>query len=468
MREAGISIAPYQFLDLSDIQIHKKVNEHAVMKISGRIAETLEDQYVESAGSNQGITVKALDESGKAEILFNGPVTAVAIKNINNVRTLEVEALSGSYQMDLHPQSRTFQNEQQTYHSILEEIIKAYPQNGIQMSVGKNDPTKQVIVQYKETDWCFAKRLASHFNSILIPDYKTGGVKFYFGLPELKEEKLDQIVSYTMKKDVGEYLDKSKNQVAGITADDCLYYLVKSREILDLGQPVTFKGKKLYVYEIQSKLEGSVLMHYYSLKNEHGFKTKREYNEKLIGASISAKVLDVEKDTVKVHMAVDGRQDSATAKWFPFATVYSSPDGTGWYCMPEKGDTMQVYFADEKEENALVISAVHEESSTAGKRSDPNVKVISTKHGKEIIFTEKGLEIKSGDGLKIRLLDDEGLFIESDQKVRIHSAEDLEIYSEKSLAMVAKEGIEFKQGDKTTIELQEDITFKGGQVKMAK
>jgi hypothetical protein len=468
MREAGISIAPYQFLDLIELQIHKTINQHATVKVVGRIAESLENQYVDTADNQQGMIVKALDELGKEEVLFNGVVKSVAIKNSNDVRTLEVEAISGSYLMDLHPQNRTFQNEQQNYKSVLDSIIAPYPKSGIMMSVGASNPIKQVIVQYRETDWCFAKRLASHFNSFLSPDYKAGGIKFYFGMPELKEEILDNLVSYTTKKDVGEYLHKSKNKVAGVTENDALYYQVKSREILDLCQAVTFKGKKLFVYEIQSKLEGSVLMHYYSLKNEKGFKTKKEYNEKLIGASIDAKVLDVSKDTVKVHMSVDEKQDSSTAKWLPFSTVYSSPDGTGWYCMPESGDSMRVYYPDEKEENSFVISAVHEQSTTAGKRSDPNVKILSTKHGKEIIFSEKGLEIKSGDGLYIGLLDEEGIVIRSDKAIKIHSTEDMLIGSDKSLMMIAKEGIEFNQGDKTTIELKDDITFKGGQVKMAK
>jgi hypothetical protein len=466
MREAGFKIAPYQLLDLKELTIHKKVNEHATARLVGTIAEDLEDQYADDAAVNQEIVITALDVAGKEEIIFKGVVNAVAIQNHNKVRTLELDAVSGSYLMDITLHTRSFQNEQQTYHSILDTILQPYPRNGVRMTVGKNDTTKQIIVQYRETDWCLARRLASHFNSFIAPDYKAGGVKFYFGIPELDEETLENPVSYTMRKDVGDYLDKSQNQVNGIVENDAMYYQVQSREIFDLCQEIKFKNKKLYVYEIHSKLEGAVLRHYYILKNANGFKTKKEYNHKLIGASIDAKVLDVSKDTVKVHMAVDEKQEPGTAKWFPFSTVYSSPDGSGWYCMPEKGDSMRVYFADEKEENAFVISAVHEQSSSAGKREDPNVKVLSTKYGKEIVFSEKKLEIKNGDGLYIGLLDDEGIIIRSDKSIKIHAKEDMAIGSESALSMTAKEGIEFKQGDKTTVELKDDITFKGGKVKL--
>lgn len=467
MREVGFQIAPYQFLDLMELTIHKKVNEHVAARIVGKIAEELEGQYADDAAVNQEVGIKAVDETGKEEILFTGVVKSVSIRNRNQVRILEVEAVSCSYLMDITPRTRSFQNEQQTYRSILDTIIKPYPKNDIRMTAGKDQTTKQIIMQYRETDWSLARRLASHFHSFLVPDYKAGGVKFYFGMPELQEETLVHPAFYTMKKDVGDYLDKSENQVTGIEENDAVYYQVQSREILDLCQPVNFKNQKLYVYEIESKLEGAQLHHYYSLKKANGFKTKKEYNHKLIGASIDAKVIDVSKDKVKVHMVVDKQQDIDTAKWFPFSTVYSSPDGSGWYCMPEKNDTMRVYFADEKEENAFVISAVHEQSTSAGKREDPNVKVLSTKHGKQIIFTEKGLEILSGDGLYIGLLDDEGIIIRSNKSIKIHSAEDMAIGSGSAMSLAAKEGVEIKQGEKTTVELKDDITVKGGKVKLA-
>lgn len=38
----------------------------------------------------------------------------------------------------------------------------------------------------------------------------------------------------------------------------------------------------------------------------------------LIGASLDAIILSVSKDTVKVCVTVDGKQDKATAKWFPY------------------------------------------------------------------------------------------------------------------------------------------------------
>ena len=92
-------------------------------------------------------------------------------------------------------------------------------------------------------------------------------------------------------------------------------------------------------------------------------------------------VLSVSRDKVKVHIKADGSQDVGTAKWFPYSTVYSSPVGTGWYCMPEVNDKVRLYFPNEKEEDAYVISSIHLEGGTAtgggeAPRSNPDNKSI--------------------------------------------------------------------------------------------
>ncbi|KAF6589054.1 phage tail protein, partial [Paenibacillus sp. EKM208P] len=77
----------------------------------------------------------------------------------------------------------------------------------------------------------------------------------------------------------------------------------------------------------------------------------------------------------------------------PYSTVYSSPDGSGWYVMPEAGDQIRLYFPDEREQNAFAASSVDLASSDPVKRSDPAVKSISTKYGKQVVFKPGAVEI---------------------------------------------------------------------------
>ena len=76
-------------------------------------------------------------------------------------------------------------------------------------------------------------------------------------------------------------------------------------------------------------------------------------------------ITDVKKDTVKVVLMEDETGGWAGQKWFAYSTIYSSPDGTGWYCMPEKGDSVRLYFPNENEAEAYVNSSVNEQSSNS-------------------------------------------------------------------------------------------------------
>ena len=69
-------------------------------------------------------------------------------------------------------------------------------------------------------------------------------------------------------------------------------------------------------------------------------------NKKIIGASMKGNVTAVKKDTVKVVLMEDETGGWAGQKWFAYSTIYSSPDGTGWYCMPEKGDSVRLIFPE--------------------------------------------------------------------------------------------------------------------------
>ena len=79
---------------------------------------------------------------------------------------------------------------------------------------------------------------------------------------------------------------------------------------------------------------------------ESDVKTKAYQNEKLIGAALFAKVSQVENELVKVSID-DDENDSGDKAFLNYATVYSSPEGGSWYCMPEVGDMVIVKFPDD-------------------------------------------------------------------------------------------------------------------------
>lgn len=463
MKSVNVTVNPFELIDLLECTIHKKSNEHATARIKGRISWDKEEEYLEDVLAETYATITVTDDSEEDKIVFNGVVTHFSIQTENGVRTVTADLISGTYLLDITPVTRSFQDKNMLYKSVINTILENYANSNFIMNVGLDSLIEDWLLQYEETDWEFFKRLASHFNSFLVPDYKVGGIKFFFGMPERSEPITIQPSKFSMQKDVSEFTYKTVQQVSGLRERDAIYYNVYDREIYDIGDILIMKDRTLRVYEIESSLVGNELYHKYSLKTEEGFQTEKHYNERMIGASLSAQVIDVAKDQVKVWIFVDESQDVGTARWFPYSTVYSSPDGTGWYCMPEIGDEVRLYLPCSMEQDGYVISSVH---IGAGGRNNPDFKSIKNKYQKEILFTPDSLVFTNNNGMRIEIADGSGITIQSNKDINIQSSGAVNMASEGGAILVsAPSSIKLAQGG-TSLTLSGNVKFAGGQIKV--
>ncbi len=208
------------------------------------------------------------------------------------------------------------------------------------------------------------------------------------------------------------------------------------------------------------------MYHTYYLKSENGAQLPKAYNFRSVGASLSASVVAVEKDRVQIAIDRDENQENAGANWYPYSTVYSTPDGTGWYCMPEPGDAVRFYLPGCDESEAYVISSTHLQSSASDERVNPDCKSIMNTHGKEILFTPDSLTLTNNAGMSIELLDNEGIRILSNKAIHIKSDELIDISSVNStLKVIAPKSIQLLQGETQTF-LEDKVVFKGAQIRM--
>lgn len=286
---------------------------------------------------------------------------------------------------------------------------------------------------------------------------------------------------------------KKENKVPGIMPDDFAFYKVKSREYLELGERTTFMAQTFFVYESVSIFDGEELMHTYTLRRTGGFKTVYAHNSGIIGASLDATILATKNDTVKVAVAVDGGQKESEAKWFPYSTVYSSPDGTGWYCMPEKGDKVRLYFPNEFEEDGYIISSINlgntgaesapasggggvsgspagaagggAVSAASAPRSNPDMKTISNKDGKEVTLTPTTIIMTNNKGMMVVLDDEEGVKIISNKNVVITAAENMVIKSDAQIDIQATKAIQLVKGN-SKLTLKDELEIEGVRYKM--
>ena len=358
-----------------------------------------------------------------------------------------MELVTGSSLMEEKVHTRGFSKGNGEYTDILNTLKEGYEEAYYITGEEVKGVLPGFLVQYEENDWNFIKRIAALKQTVIMPDYQSKGVKYFFGMPKRESRVL------------------TSNDVRIVVNKEYTVYEVKSREIHNLGDRVSFNRKDYRIVKIVSKTEGSELYHTYYLTQDIDYIVKQEkkYDFKIIGASLYAKVTNVEKEKVKIAIEDIENKDEEIGGWFDFSTVYSSKDGAGWYCMPEKGDRVRLYFPTENEENAYVCSAVHENEGN-GIRTNPENKIWRNKYGKEIRLTPDGILISAGSGDYIELKDNEGVKIVSSGSIHIKARDTLEISSEDSnISIAAGKRIMLLQ-DGTQIILKDGISVSGDGV----
>ncbi len=478
IKVSELEIRPYEILNLLELRIEQKVNDHVRVYLSGELRNGVgekREQYVIETEAEQKLEI-----SYQGKPLFVGLVTDLQVSFANNLYLLKVEALSATCNLDLKQEKNSFQDEQLGYEDILKQIKAKYRGMEIMDDLTKGRKIERWLLQYQETDWEFLKRLASHFQTVLLPYAHREQAKLAFGIPknskETSEEELENIF-YRVQKRLLAFRELAANAPEQkLQEQDFLCYEVESYQPLELGDPVTFKGKKLLVYQATALLRDDLLVFNYLLAFEKGFSQRKSYPQQLLGLSIKGKVIEVKEDRVKLHLIEIEEQEPPKdkARLFPYATAYTAMGNTGWYCMPEVGDLVNLYFPTNQEEAALITCSLREGASGKGKITDPNVKYFRTNHGKEIMFTKEEVVITVEDPeakqesekekVVIRLHEQKGIEIFSKEEIHIATERDLTMKAEKKLTMQAEESIELNCNS-SKVKLNGDLELSGNSVR---
>ncbi len=467
MREYQIQIEPFEYTAVQDIKITSTVNEHAVASVTVQIRDGREEEYLDMLTGETWVRITGVGEpDGGAgtvyTVLFHGIVMDFSFSHDSRGTTMHLELASGTVLMDLEPHFRVFQNENALCASIHERITGAYPDGRVTCTEGGSDRTAGILIQYRETDWEFLKRMAAASGRCLVPDALRKGVRYTVGLPEGigRDIPADHI---RIRLDMREYMEKTHGGMTQLRAGDMPELAVTDREICQTGDRMSYQGREYYIYRIETVYRGGECLHTYHLRRKEALSPLPVPHESITGCSFDAVVTSVQKDRVQVEIAGDEWNAQDGKAWFPYATVYSSADGTGWYCMPEPGDSVRLH-VPECEGDSFVMSAVHRETDAA--RQNPDYKSFKTKYGKEILFTPDSILMTNNRGMMVEMNDSEGIRITSDRDIVVDAKENLTISSNSaSLLLAAEDQLQVRQGG-TSMTLSGDISFTGGEFRI--
>ncbi|MGG1877954.1 MULTISPECIES: contractile injection system protein, VgrG/Pvc8 family [Paenibacillus] len=457
----NLKITPYELVSLQQLTITKAINDHARLKMTGIVPEDKKESYVLMTEADTTIEVSQVDEQGGSVPLFHGIVLNVGVKAVRGVYHLEVEAISHTYLLDVKRKNRSFQNHNMTYGELLDLVAADYTGFDVMDEATGGASIGNFTMQYQETDWEFLKRLASRFHTSLMPASTFSYPKFYFGIYDTPSQgKLDNF-HYQVGKNVSDFLYHSANDGAHLDENDFMFYEVETSRVLDLGNAIEFKGRLLYVRSSCSEMRDGLLVHRYVLCTRRGLRQRKLYNERIIGASIQGTVIGVKKDTVQIHLYMDESQSKDSAHCFPYASMYTAEGNSGWYCMPEVGDHVRVYFPSSKEEEGVASSSVRQNSDEgeSNKLGNPDMKYFRTAAGKELLMGPEEIVITGKDGeIFIRLNESGGIEISSSQMIKLIATEDIMIEAGQNVAISAK--------DEISLTCKESSLLMNGQTKL--
>ncbi|GED59678.1 hypothetical protein ABER61_00995 [Brevibacillus formosus] len=426
--------APYRIKQIEDIQLEWRPNEHAWLHLRGIVDDSEKVNAVLQAASEDEIHLYESDGETEATI-FKGLVTSVQITNTQGVYTIELEGLSGSFQLDIKKKRRSFQQIDMTYPKLVQEVIKSYPGHNMINSIGDGVKIGEVIIQYDETDWELLKRLASHFHGVLVSDIMEATPRFSFGLTYGKSYTLPDDVSYTASKDLLAY-QKAGGDAADLHDTDFFTYEIESGERYAIGDEIQFRNKRMVVSAVSARMQQGLFRYTYRLSRLDGIRQERIHNSKLSGVSLEGKVLAVKGEQVKLHLDIDKEQSKDTACWVPFAP----PTGNMMYCMPQVGTQASLYFPDATGKQAMVLGSVRKNGDSCAKTSNPNIRYFGTEHGSELELSPTAINIVSGnkEPLKLTFDDKVGITMTSHKKLVMNAKEEISLYTPKRIVIQAQ------------------------------
>lgn len=445
-----LTVIGIQLSEVIDCRVEASMGEHSSMTLHAYLDGR--EEFLYELPSYHPIELQ-VDDGDKKEVLFSGIVTDISFVSSSEVGMVKIVGKSYSWLMDLSRKSRSFQDAQMTYESLARQVIEGYPGSDL-FFAAPEEPIGKLIVQYEETDWEFLNRAMSRIGLSVTSSSQKAGIQLYIGIPTMPETEIPYRI-LNIDKDLNAFYSLKANGRQVYDSDFTRYHIASDR-LMRMFELTKIGRHSLTIYSFQYDFSGQEMVGSYGLQMARGLLKLAVYPMHLIGVALMGKIIKAAGDKVQVALEIDRESQNLPVYWFPYSTISASPNGSGWYCMPEIGDDVRVYFPSKHEHEAIALSAVSSYDPPGGgqtdRMQDPNSRYLRTKAGQELALTPGYLKLSCGEGASSVTVKDDGTISVSTQKaVKILAKGDVKLKAEEKLSVHAQK----------TIDLQ---SLKGGNV----
>ena len=362
------------FIRILDFSMREYPGEHSRAELTGAMEA--------SEGGTSGFPWLAMNSpveihvDGMERALYNGIIQKAESREENGYCLLRLELCSGSILLDLKKEKRSFQDVSMTCGQI---IRKAAAESGMTVLCPEEldrEPVGFPVIQYRETDWEFIRRLASRHGLPVYPEPTMGGGKLCVGLPETGTARPMSCLGYTVRADRKFY--QAGGEQEGRDRRQYRTCEVRSLDLFRVGDLAEWEGKQLPVCAREVHMQGGHLEFTYVLADRSWTWQRRLGNPKISGMSLLGTVKRCAGETVQLELDIDsGRPGQPCYPWTWVPTT-----GNLMYMMPQAGTRVSLYFKGDEEESALAVNCIR--SGAGCREADPLDKSLTTEHGMQM------------------------------------------------------------------------------------
>ena len=457
----AIIIKDIEYIELLQLEINHRANEHAFAKLTLIMEEEKAQKFITQADMDK---IKIAATFNKKEIvLFLGYITNLQLQPTPDYSRLTIELMDASILLDLKRESGSFQKLDAQY---LDVLTPAYKDSKGKVQFKATDKAiEKMIIRLNETAWEFTKRMASQFNAMVFTDITAETPLINIGLPEPKQtvEMEPLSLKYNFMDNNYQVFNSNPDILAKgtkIIKEDFSSLRVSSYQFLNVADSVKINKKEYFVKSVEARFEENLLKANYELIGKTAFVVPIIKHWAIRGRIFRAQVKKVEKDKVQAHLIdIDEKYEEGTM-WFPFATVYSSGDGSGWYVMPEVDDYIRILIPSEEAGEAFAMSSIN-----TAPLKEPKNKSFKAPDGREILLTDKGVEIIAEHQKTFIMLDKSGgINVVSSKDIQVHADGNISFEANGKVQIVAQKEIAIQSGQSHVKILNNQIDMGGSNI----
>ncbi|TCO68073.1 type VI secretion system Vgr family protein [Marinisporobacter balticus] len=395
---------PYDILQVEYMALEQKINEHIRLNLKVLVEEDKILEYINQPVIGTKVVVKEYNRHIKREVpIFQGKIINVKMDYHGKLHVLELSCISFTQDFDIKKNSRTFCDLDLTYKEVIKNVLSTYPKKDFQDMVTKNQKIDHFLLQYEETDWAFIKRLATHFEALLLPDAGANFGRMYFGLPRLNNNIEIHKKDYIISKDLEKYNKDINISREKLMTQDYTSWEIETNIRLYLGEEVIFNNVRCQVTGVFIHTYKEDIKYVYKLQVYKGVRSIYTTNPKIFGMSLPSIVKERRGNSVRVHFQIDDTYiKRPNNKFFTYAL-----ESSAWYCMPVEESKVHIYFPTNDEKDAIAIHAVRIAGSNEKyhhRTINPDHKSFSNTTGSEMKITPKDISFAVDDAKAISMM----------------------------------------------------------------